>query len=79
MTEPTNRRRLMAQRWLLVDALTHAMLVAARLQEANDGHANTLLFEDARKAIGELRDNHPAMTALTTAAMKEFRRDRIDR
>jgi len=56
--------------WILRDALTHAAHVAARAQEATEGCDSTLLFDAARKAIGEFRDDHPAMRALATAAVK---------
>lgn len=67
------QRQLKHQRWLLVDALTYAMGVAARLQEATEGTPDTLLFDAARAAIGQLRDDHPAMKALTIASVRHMR------
>ena len=59
-------------RWILLDALSHAGSIAVRAQEATEGSATTLLFEDARKAIADFRENHPAMKALATASLKDM-------
>jgi hypothetical protein len=58
-------------RWMLVDSLSNAIHLAARCQQATEGTEATLLFEAAMKAIFDLRDGHPAMKALASAAAKE--------
>ena len=63
------RGPLRFQRWLLLDALTHAMNVAARLQDATEGTDATFLFNAARVAIRSFSDDHPAMKALAAAAV----------
>ena len=58
------------QRWLLLDALTHAMNMAARLQDATEGTDDTFLFNEARVAIRSFCDDHPAMKALAAVAIR---------
>lgn len=58
--------------WMLYDALRDASGIAARSQEAAAGTDAALLFEEARKAIVEFTDNHPAMRALADAAIRKM-------
>ena len=59
-------------RWILMDALRHAGSVARRAQEATEGTDNTFLFDAAAGAIAEFADQHPAMRALATAALRRM-------
>jgi hypothetical protein len=68
-TDPMRVRML---RWMLMDALRHASGVAARCQEATEGNGETLLFEDARRAIVQFADSHPAMRALSEASVRDM-------
>ena len=63
---------LRSLRWLLVDAVTHASHVAARASEATEGTEEMILFDAARKAISDFCAEHPAMKALTRAALKGY-------
>lgn len=63
-------RQIRICRWLLMDALRHASGVAARLSEATEGTDAMMLFEDARKAIEAFAQEHPAMVALSNAAVE---------
>ena len=59
-------------RWMLIDSLTHAIAIASRCVEASGGTEDIFLFEAARSAIFELRDDNPAMKALMKASQREF-------
>ena len=54
--------------WILRDALTHAMHVAARAQEATEGCDSTLLFDAARKRRPPPADPVGAGNPLQTAS-----------
>ena len=71
-TETTDARQVRMLRWVLMDALRHASGVASRLAEMTEGTDATAMFHDARKAIVEFSDEHPAMKALASAAVRDM-------
>ena len=58
---------------ILQDALRHAGNVAASAQEGTSGSEATLLYNAARAAIADFRENHPAFRALADFGVRNFK------
>jgi len=59
-------------RWMVLDALRHAITCARRSEEATEGTEATFLFREVAEAIARFADENPAMKNLTTASLRRM-------